>query len=119
MRDLVAKVWKYEGWEESAFANDPMMNFTEKDLLRHAEEAGFGEVHVELVVDVHPGSWVVDWDRLLNTSPNPNARTAGEALRGALTKEEFARFEKHVRPLADAGQGIIRSAFAYLYGAKN
>ncbi len=119
VRDLVAKVWKYEGWEESAYADDPMMNFTEKDLLQFAEEAGFGEVHVELVVDVHPGSWVVDWDRLLNTSPNPNARTAGEALRGALTKEEFGRFEKHVRPLADAGRGVIRSAFAYLHGVKN
>ncbi len=119
VRDLVAKVWEYEGWVESAYADDPMMNFTEKDLLRYAEDAGFGEAHVELLVDVQPGTWVVDWDRLLNTSPNPNARTAGEALRGALTKEELARFEKHVRPLADAGQGTLRSAFAYLRAVKN
>ncbi len=65
-----------------------MMNFTEKDLLRQAEAAGFEEAHVELLVDVEPGSWVVDWDRLLTTSPNPNALTAGEAFRGALTPEE-------------------------------
>src|SRR3954454_7521385 len=114
IRDLVAKVWEYEGWTETFNDEDPMMNFTEKDLLRYAEEAGFREVHVELLVDVEPGTWVVDWERLLNTSPNPNAHTAGEALHGALTEEEFARVEQQIRPLADAGQGVLRSAFSYL-----
>jgi hypothetical protein len=38
--------------------------------------------------------------------------------RCALTPEEFARFEKHVRPLADAGAGTIRAAFAYLSAVK-
>jgi SAM-dependent methyltransferase len=118
VRDLVAKVLEYEGWTESAYQNDPMMNFTEKDLLGDAEEAGFHEVHVELLVDVQPGTWVVDWERLLNTSPNPNAHTVGEALRGALTEDEIARFEHHIRPLADAGRGTKRSAFAYLYAFK-
>jgi arsenite methyltransferase len=103
---------------ESSFASDPMMNFTEKDLVRCAEDARFREVHVELLVDVEPGTWVVDWERMLNTSPNPNARTIGEALRGALSEKEFDRFEKHVRPLADAGRSTLRSAFAYLRAAK-
>ena len=118
VRDLVVKVWENEGWVESSFASDPMMNFTEKDLVRCAEDAGFREVHVELLVDVEPGTWVVDWERMLNTSPNPNARTIGEALRGALSDEELARFEKHVRPLADAGRSTLRSAFAYLRAVK-
>lgn len=117
-RDLVAKVWAYEGRIESSYASDPMMNFTEKDLVRGAEDAGFPEVHVELLVDVEPRTWVVDWERMLNTSPNPNARTVGEALRGALTDEELARFEKHVRPLADAGRSTLRSAFAYMRAVK-
>jgi arsenite methyltransferase len=103
---------------ESSFASDPMMNFTEKDLVRCAEDAGFREVHVELLVDVEPGTCVVDWERMLNTSPNLNARTVGEALRGALGDEELARFEKHVRPLADAGRSTLRSAFAYLRAVK-
>lgn len=118
VRDLVAKVWEYEGWVESSFASDPMMNFTEKDLVRCAEDAGFREVHVELLVDVEPGAWVVDWERMLNASPNPNARTIGEALRGALSDEELTRFEKHVRPLVDAGRSTLRSAFAYLRAVK-
>jgi hypothetical protein len=69
-------------------------------------------------VDVEPGTWVVDWERLLNTSPNPNARTVGETLRGALTDEELARFEEHVRPLVDAGLGTLRSVFAYMRAVK-
>lgn len=102
---------------ESSYASDPMMNFTEKDLVRCAEDAGFREVHVELRVDIEPGARVVDWERMLNTSPNPKARTIGEALRAALN-DELARFEKHVRPLADAGRGTLRSAFAYLRAIK-
>ena len=116
--DLVAKVFAYEGWEPSSYDTDPMMNFTEKDLVAHAEAAGFAEVHVELLIDVAPGTWVLDWERLLNTSPNPNARTAGEAIRGALTKDEADRLERHIRPLADEGRGVLRSAFAYLWAMK-
>jgi arsenite methyltransferase len=118
VRDLVEKIWKYEGWVESEYVNDPMMNFNTKDLLRHAEAAGFAEIHIELLVDVEPGTWVVDWERLLNTSPNPNAHTAGEAIRAILSREEAERFERHIRPLADAGRGVKRSAFAYLVAVK-
>lgn len=118
IRDLVAKCLEYEGWTEEAYENDPMMNFTEKDLLRYAEAAGFGETHIELLIDVEPGSWVVDWERLLNTSPNPNAHTVREVLEGALTADEMSRFERHIRPLADQGRGVKRSAFAYLSGRK-
>jgi hypothetical protein len=95
-----------------------MMNFTEKDLLQFVEAAGFEQIHVGLLVDVEPGTWVVDWQRLLNTSPNPNAHTVRETLEGALTPEEFARVERHVRPLADAGLGTLRAAYAYLYATK-
>jgi len=118
VRDLVAKMWEYEGWVESSYATDPMMNFTEKDLVRYAEEAGFGEVRGDLRVDVAPGSWVVDWQRLCNFSPNPNAHTVGEVIQGALTEDEAARLERHLRPLVDAGKGILRSAFAYLVAVK-
>jgi ubiquinone/menaquinone biosynthesis C-methylase UbiE len=118
VRDLVAKVWENEGWAESSWPSDPMMNFTEKDLVGCAADAGFREVHVELLVDIEPGTCVVDWERMLNTSPNPKAHTVGEALRGALSDDELARFEKHVRPLADAGRGTVRSACAYLRAIK-
>ncbi len=118
VRDLVAKIWEYEGWTPADYPNDPMMNFDERDLVKHAESAGFREIHLDLVVDVEPGRWIVDWDRLLETSPNPNAHTAGEAIAGALTDEEASRFEAHLRPLADAGDGIKRDASAYLWAVR-
>ncbi len=117
--DLVEKIWIAEGWDAAAHPNDPMMNFSEKDLLRHAEDAGFPEVHVELVIDVEPGTWVEDWKRLLGTAPNPNARTAEESISAALTREEADRFAAHLQPLVDAGHGLKRSAFAYLRAVKS
>lgn len=115
--DLVRKVYEYEGWTASN-ADDPMVNFTDKDLVRYAEEAGFAEIGLELKVEVKPSTWVVDWDRLLHTSPNPNAHTLGEALEGALTTDERERLAAHLRPLADAGRAVWRSAEAYLTASK-
>jgi arsenite methyltransferase len=118
VRDLVEKIWIAEGSDSPNHPNDPMMNFNERDLLKHCENAGFREIHVELVVDVEPGTWVEDWERLLRTAPNPNARTNEEAIEAALTPTEAERFAAHLRPLVDAGQGLRRSAFAYLRAVK-
>jgi arsenite methyltransferase len=116
--DLVQKMWAYEGWTGELDQRDPMMNFDERDLLRFAEEAGFAEVHVDLVIDVEPGSWAEDWERLLGTAPNPNARTNAEVIAGALTPPEAERFEQYLRPLVDEGRGVKRSAFTYLRATK-
>lgn len=116
--DLVEKIWAHQGWGPETDASDPMSNFTEKDLVRYAEEAGLDEVHVELRVDIEPGSWVVDWDRLMGTSPNPNALTVGESIARALTKEETAHFESLLRERVDRGRAVLRSAYAYLGASK-
>ena len=118
VRDLVEKIWAHEGWDEAEDHVDPMMNFDEKDLVRHAEDAAFSEVHLELVVDVEPGSWIASWEALLDVAPNPNALTAGESIRGALTPDEAARFEAHLRPLVEEGRATKRSAFAYLWAVR-
>jgi arsenite methyltransferase len=117
VRDLLDKIREHEKGGDSQ-EDDPMMNFNERDLIAYAEEAGFGQIHAELVVDVQPGSWALDWDRLLALAPNPNAQTPGETISEALTPEEAQRFEAHLRPLADAGKGIRRSAFTYLWALK-
>jgi len=116
--DLVEKVWAFEGWGPELDAVDPMMNFSERDLVRLAEETGFTDIHADLRIDVEPGSWVLDWDRLMGTTPNPNAMSVGESISGALTEAEATRFESHLRPLVDKGDGVIRSAFAYVWGSK-
>lgn len=119
VRDLVERIWAYEGWTgKDQDAEDPMMNFGEGDLYRFAVEAGFQEVRVDLVLERKPGSWVKDWETLLATAPNPNARTVGEALEGALTPSERLRLEEHIRPLVELGRGVMESAFAYLAAVK-
>ena len=112
--DLVAKIWAGEDSDGPDEASDPMMNFGERDLFDAAEDAGFEEVRVELAVERVPGSWVEDWDALLRTAPNPNARTVCESIDAALTSEEAARFEAHLKPLADSKRAVRRSAFAFL-----
>jgi hypothetical protein len=72
VRDLVEKINAYEVWDEASSRDHPMMNFSTWDLVRHAETAGFSEVHSELFVDVEPGTWVVDWGPAVDPSPNPN-----------------------------------------------
>jgi arsenite methyltransferase len=115
VEDLVAKLWAADGsGDPDEAADDPMMNFGERDLFDAAVDAGFEEVRVELVVERVPGSWVEDWDALLKTAPNPNAPTVRETIDAALTPEEAARLEDHIKPLADAKRGVRRSAFAYL-----
>ena len=119
VRDLVAKMNAFEGWDaDGATEGDPMMNFGERDLLELATSAGFDEVRVELVLERRPGSWVRDWNTMLKTAPNPNARTAGEIIQGALSSTEAARFESHMKPVVDAGQGVMESAFSYLRARK-
>jgi arsenite methyltransferase len=117
--DLIAKLWGDDDSGDGTDANDPMMNFNERDLIDHAVDAGFREVTVDLEIEVRPGSWVVDWARLLDLAPNPNAPTTGELLETALSPEERERFEAHMRPLVDSGNGTIRSAFAYLAARKS
>lgn len=122
VHDLVQKLWTCEGWigeaAEQAEESDPMMNFGEGDLYRFAVDAGFPEVRVDLVLERASGSWVRDWNTLLATAPNPNARTVDELLEAALSPDERQRFEAHMRPIVEHGSGIKESAFAYVTATK-
>ena len=40
--------------------------------------------------------------------------TLGELIEAALTREEAQRLETHLRPLVEAGEGVMRLAVAYL-----
>lgn len=96
---------------------DPMLDFDERDLLRFAEEAGFPEIHLELQAEIAPAE-PRRWETLLNSSGNPKIPTLAEAMRQALTSEEAARYEAHVRPLVEGGHIIKRWATAYLWAVK-
>jgi arsenite methyltransferase len=98
--------------------SDPMMDFDERDLLRLAERTGFGEVHLELRVNIEPTK-PQSWDEILRGAGNPKIPSFGEVLREALSGEEQELFAAHYRPLVEGGGGVHRMAHAYLWATRS
>jgi hypothetical protein len=49
-----------------------MLDFDERDLLTFAKQAGFGEIHLELTVEIGPGSIFTPsrrWEVAVRTAP--------------------------------------------------
>ena len=102
---------------------DPMLNFDERDLLSHAQEAGFGEIHLEYRADITQGNHLFcgegpGWNLLLKSSGNPKIPTLEEAMNEALKPEEIERFTAHLRPLVERNEGKGMSAHAFLRAAR-
>lgn len=97
---------------------DPMADFDERDLVRHAETAGFAEIDLELRVSVRNTTRPVPWDRFLRISGNPLVPPMAEALERTLSPGEIAAFTAHLRPLVESGTGQQRRALAYLTAVK-
>ena len=98
---------------------DPMTDFDERDLVRLAEQAGFGEVGLELQVSVRNAKPPVPWDRFLAMAGNPKIPTMAEAMNQALTAAEITAFTAHLRPLVETGTGQERRALAYLTATRH
>jgi arsenite methyltransferase len=98
----------------------PLTNFDERDLFRYAEEAGFDRVSLTYAADSAPWSLETsDWNTFLATALNPLDPTIGEQIAAALTDQERAEFEAHLRPLVEHGAPRKgRSATAFLRATK-
>ena len=97
--------------------SDPMLDFDERDLVRHAEAAGFFPVRVDVRLVVEPPE-PRSWDGFVNSSGNPKIPTFAEAIEQALTPEEAARFVAYARPRVEQGLGRWRMGSAYLWATK-
>ena len=97
---------------------DPIGDFDERDLVRHAQGAGFPEINLELRVSVRAQKEPVPWERFMRTSGNPLIPTFGEALEQALSPVEARELTAHLRPLVESGAGLDRMALAYLTAVK-
>jgi hypothetical protein len=94
-----------------------MGDFNERDLLRQAEKAGFKQILLELQANIAPAE-AMDWQVILHTPWNPKIPSLAEAMEQVLTPEEADKFIDHLRPLVESGQGVGRSAVAYLWAVK-
>ena len=80
-----------------------MVDFDERDLLRLAGEAGFGDIVLDYRAEVDvSGPPIGDWRALLNTAPNPLAPTYAEAIEAALDPDERRRLEAYLTQMATA-----------------
>lgn len=95
-----------------------MMGFTEHDLFRFAESAGFANLTLDLRVELRPAQPVTNWNARWLSAPNPFAPSFAEAVAQTLTDNEARRFVAHLRPLMERGEGQRRSAVAYMRAVK-
>ncbi len=96
---------------------DPMLDFDERDLLSFAQAAGFGEIHLELHLDVAPHV-PQGWETYAGRAANPLAPTLIEAMDEALAPDERVRFTAYVQPRVEQGDGTFSVATAFLWGTK-
>ena len=97
--------------------DDPMLDFDERDLVTLALDAGFFPVRLDLQIEVVPID-AMSWQRFANTPGNPRIPSLAEAMENALDEEERSRLVDHLRPLVERGEGVGRSATAYLRATK-
>jgi arsenite methyltransferase len=97
---------------------DPMGDFDERDLVRHAEGAGFPVIDLELRVTVKNAKQPMPWERFLRISGNPLIPPFGEAINRALSPGEITEFTAHLKPLVESGAGQERLVMAYLTAMK-
>jgi ubiquinone/menaquinone biosynthesis C-methylase UbiE len=116
IRPVMALGEKVDAVYESiqAHGKDPMGDFDERDLVRHAEDAGFPVIDLELRVTVKNAKQPMPWERFLRMSGNPLIPPFGEAMDRALSPGEIAEFTAHLKPLVESGTGQERLVMAYL-----
>jgi SAM-dependent methyltransferase len=103
-----------------------MTDFDDRDLLRFAEEAGFGKVRVVCEIDVQPAFMLepqsllrpLSLETFLDMAPSPLAPTVGETIRRALDDAERTRFLSHLERALDERRSVRRTAVAYVTAGK-
>ena len=98
---------------------DPMIDFDDRDLVRHAQDAGFPRIDLELQVSVESSKEPLAWELFIRRSGNPLVPTLAEVMSQVLSPQEITEFTTHLRPLVESGTGLKRLALAYLTAVKN
>jgi arsenite methyltransferase len=102
---------------EEALRQSPIANYSERDLVRLAQAAGFVELHLELHIDVRPAS-VTTWEVFVGSSPHPLAPTLSTIMGTQFSEAERQLFEATLRPLVEAGKLVDTDLVAYLTAVK-
>jgi arsenite methyltransferase len=90
----------------------PIANFSERTLFDLCRVCGFGQIHLELHIDLCV-SPITSWRVFLGTSPHPWAPPLRDILPQQFSPQEQELFEQTLRPVVESGEAttIIRTAF--------
>lgn len=88
-------------------------NYSERDLIRFAQVAGFIDVHLELHIDLVP-SIVRTWEVFVNSSPHPLAPPLSAIMAEQFTAEERQLFERAMRPVVEDPKTVAPDRMVYL-----
>ena len=96
----------------SVFVNERM-------LVEMAEQAGFPEIQLELIMQIIPyhALQMTDWESIYHARPFPGAPTYAEAITASLTAKEKSQLVSLWKPLVESGRGVSKRAAAYLYAS--
>lgn len=111
--------WKAAQYPDTAekIRQSPIANYSERDLIRIAQGAGFEELHLELHIDVIR-SPIPSWEAFLKSSPHPLAPPLSIILAEQFSAEERQVFESVMRPLVEDPRLLTTDRAAYLTGRK-
>jgi ubiquinone/menaquinone biosynthesis C-methylase UbiE len=116
------KAAQYPSTEEQVWLN-PITNFSERDLVRFARQAGFVDIHMELHIDhrltaAPEGGPLASWEVFESFAPYPGAPSLRQVLAEKFTPEERRRFEQIMRSQVESRTWITSEVVAYLTADK-
>jgi ubiquinone/menaquinone biosynthesis C-methylase UbiE len=111
--------WKAAQYPDSEqkILESPIANYSERDMVRFAQLAGFAELHLELHIDVQP-SIVRSWNVFINSSPHPLAPPLSVIMSEHFTAEERQLFERTMRPVIEDPKAVTTDRMLYLTARK-
>ncbi|MFL6006192.1 MAG: class I SAM-dependent methyltransferase, partial [Gaiellaceae bacterium] len=95
-----------------------MHDWSERDLLLWVERAGFSRIEYESTFEVKRMEPIADFEIRSRQAGNPLVPSLAEAIDTALDEGERQRLVGWLRPRAEAGGGVVRSAHGYLVAVK-
>lgn len=110
------KAAQYPDTEEKILES-PIANYSERDMVRFAQAAGFTGLHLELHIDTAP-SIVRSWDVFINSSPHPLAPPLSAIMAEQFTAEERQLFERTLRPVIEDPKAVTTDRMLYLTAKK-
>jgi SAM-dependent methyltransferase len=111
--------WKSAQFPDTleALAANPLVNYSERDLLALVQDCGFEDILMELHIAVrHSGG--MPWETFLATASHPGAPTLERVLDERFNASERLEFERMLRPSVEAGVHNAVERVVYLTAGK-